>query len=246
MSREEHIDTGVDQEVLPASGGAEELHPGVDFVQPEADETPRGVLSSGITALKAAAVTMELLPVTNEGARYSAFVYAQTFSHNPALGAAVLGGSTLLVEGAGVLGSASWIAQDRIQALTDKIDRKFANTKLAALSPKQHIPDNLHISSVAEAGIAMTFGSVALLEAKQRENPQRTSEQNVRRGLMTASWMAGVFAVEGALLAEGVDDYSNPTVVGPALLGLAGVMGAIGWAKRRMRKEAKEEKQTDE
>jgi hypothetical protein len=202
----------------------------------------RSALGQGMTALKAAAVTIELLPVTNEGLRYAAFMYSQTYSHNPILGAAVLGGSTALIEGAGALAAANWVAKDRIKNVIDGVDNNLANTKLAFLSPKRHIPEQLHISPLAEAGVAMTLGSVALLEAKQRENPERTAAQNRRRGLGTAAWLGGVFAIEGGLLSEGIESYHNPTTVGLVLLGLAGMMAVGRWIKKRVRLNTTQEK----
>lgn len=233
---------------FPGSGdGATELAPEalldtvdtdtviVDEVQQEPEHGRlRTLVGKGVTALKLAAITAEILPITNEGSRFGAFAYAQTITHNPVVGAAVLGTSTLLVEGAGVLAASDWIAKDRIKDAIDRVDEKLDGTKFSFLSPKHYIPEDVHISPIAEAGLAMTAGSIVTLEAKQREDPSRTAEQNRRRGMFIASSMAGVFAVEGALLAEGVDHYTSPTSVGAALLGVAGLVAFTKWAKKRM------------
>ena len=219
------------------------LMSGPDFDTQEQVEQSRlrHMWQLGSNALKASVITAELLPA-NEAMRYGAFAYAQTYSNNPLLGAAVLGGSTFVVEGAAAWAASDWVAQDKVKVFTDRMHDKLQGTKLAFLSPKRIIPENIRITPTAEAGIAMTLGSVAVLEAKQRENPERTTEQNKRHGVFTASWMGGVFAAEGGLLAAGIDNYHNPVTVGSCLLGFA----AIGAAIRKARKSIGKPKDVEE
>ena len=152
------------------------LMSGPDFDTQEQVEQSRlrHMWQLGSNALKASVITAELLPA-NEAMRYGAFAYAQTYSNNPLLGAAVLGGSTFVVEGAAAWAASDWVAQDKVKVFTDRMHDKLQGTKLAFLSPKRIIPENIRITPTAEAGIAMTLGSVAVLEAKQRENPERTT-----------------------------------------------------------------------
>lgn len=105
-------------------------------------------------------VAGELFPVTNEGFRFGAFAYAQAMTGNPVLGAAVLGGSTLLVEGAGVLAAASMMETHRSNKLINWINKKL----------ERFVPEGSKIPVVAEAGLAMTVGSVATMAAKQMES----------------------------------------------------------------------------
>lgn len=228
MTSEQYIDP-----VLPNVEGPDNAEDTSFVTEIDKPHPIRGVVGRGLTALKATAVTVELLPVTNEGLRYSAFAYSQTLTHNPVVGAAVLGLGTFMVEAAGVLGSANWIAKDHIKDIIDGIDDKLANTKLSFLSPKKHIPENLHVSPLVEAGVAMTLGSVVMLEVKQRENPERTTKQNIKRGLGSAAALGAVFATQGALLAEGIENYNNPAVVGGVLFGLGAIVAAGRWIKKR-------------
>jgi hypothetical protein len=195
-------------------------------------------MQAGKSALKTAIITAELLPVTNEGFRYGAFAYAQTVTNNPAVGAAVLGGSTLLVEGASALASADWVSKDKVKEVLHKVDNRLKNTKFRSLSPHRYIPESPHVSPFLEAGVGLTLGTVAVLELKQRENPERTAAQNVKRGMFTAGWLSAVFASEGALMSNGIENYHNPAAIGGALLGIAGVSAFVGWAKKRMRPSA--------
>lgn len=242
MTANENIFTGPTEEMQASvvQSPLENLDAAVFKAQPEVLESLeeqgrlRSLVGRGIAALKLAAVSFELLPITNEGSRFGAFAYAQSVSHSPVMGAAALGASTFIVEGAGVLGAADWIANDRVKGVLDKVDNKLEGTKLSFLSPKHIIPESVRVSPVVEAGIAMTAGSVVALEAKQRENPDRTAAQNRRRGLGIAAALGGVFAVEGALLSEGIDNYTSPTSVGAALLGVAGLTAFGKWAKKRM------------
>jgi hypothetical protein len=56
----------------------------------------------------------------------------------------------------------------------------------------------------------------------------------MRHGLFTAGWLSSVFAAEGALVSEGIQNYTSPTTVGTSLLGLAGVMSATRWVKKKL------------
>lgn len=230
------------EHTLPVSAANSEIV--TETVETEAGKS-RGVLARGAAALKAAAIAVEFLP-TNEAIRYGALAMTQTYSHNPVLGAAVLGGSTFLVEGAGALAAADWVAKDRVKDAIDKLDEKLADRKyLSKLSPKRLLPkEQTEIAPITEAGIAMTLGTVALLEVKQRLDPERTASQNRRHGLLTAGWMGGVFAAEGALIAEGVEgiNNSNSTTIGLACLGLAAVVET----RRRIKKRAMNRKNTSE
>jgi MYXO-CTERM domain-containing protein len=217
-------DLAIQPEFLPAP---------VDVVQTEQGRL-RTAWAAGKNALKAAVIMTELLPVTNEGARYGAFAYGLTVTQNPLIGAAVLGGTTLLIEGGSALAASKWVADDKIKDVIDRTDNRLANTRFAFLSPKRYIPENLRVSPAVEAGLGMTLGTLAVLEAKQREDPSRTTTQNLRRGLFTAGWLSAVFAAEGAMLAEGIDNPTNPSSVGIALLGLAGLAAFGRWAKRRI------------
>ena len=55
----------------------------------------------------------------------------------------------------------------------------------------------------------MTFGTPALMTVEQGRKPERTSIEARRQGLLTATWLAGVFAVEGALTSIGVQAVNN-------------------------------------
>lgn len=194
----------------------------------DASETRRRFVGA-----KAMATMIEILPVTNEGLRYGALAAMQGFSHSPVLGAAVLGATTFAVEAGGAVAASEWIADGTVNRIIDRVDTKVRDTKLAFLSPKRVLPEGMRVTPLAEAGVALTLGTVAVLEAKQREDPSRSLEQNRRHALFTAGWMSGLFAAEGALLSEGVENYHNPVAIGGALLGFAGVNALASWLKKR-------------
>lgn len=184
-------------------------------------------------AVKHAVIAVEIAPVTNEGIRFGSLFAVQAYSHNPLLGAAVLGGTTFAIEGGAAVAASKAVAGeehnlilDPIKGLTNKAINKF-------------VGEDSHIPIVSEAGIAMTAGTPVLMAAKQTREPERTVEQVRRHGLTTAGWMTGVFAVEGALWSEGIDNYTNPMAVGPALIATGALLAFPGYVKRR--REAKHE-----
>lgn len=177
-------------------------------------------------AVEISVITVEVGP-TNELIRYGAFGAALVETRNPVIGAAVLGGSTLLVEGAAALATADVISSDRATQAYNWINNRLEKV----------IPNNARMSPLVEGGIALYGGSVVVMAEKQRENPHRTKEQNRKYGLFTAGWLSGVLAVEGALIANGVDNYSDPKSVGAAFVVLGGLAAGAKWAKNHLKKE---------
>ena len=190
-----------------------------------ADRGKRSSLHMAKRALQSTIIALEVGP-TNEAMRYVAFGAVLTQTRNPLVGAAVLGGSTLLVEGAAALATADLIASEEANKTINWINGKL----------NKFVPAGAKMPPVAEAGVAMLGGSVVVLAEKQREDPGRTVEQNRRHGMFTASWLAGVLAVEGALVANGVEDYHDPKSIGAALVAVGGLVAAAKWAKNRIRK----------
>lgn len=175
-------------------------------------------------ALQTSIVVLEVTPA-NEIMRYGILAMALSQTQDPLVGAAVLGGSTLVIEG-----SASLATADLLTTETSKHGIDWVNQKIEKIIPK-----NVKMSSVAEAGIAMYGGSVIVLAEKQRENPTRTKHQNRKHGIFTASWLSGVLSVEGALIAKGIDNYTEPKVLGAAILGLAGIGAGFSWARKQLK-----------
>src|SRR3990167_10880042 len=77
-----------------------------------ADRGKRSSLHMAKRALQSTIIALEVGP-TNEAMRYGAFGAVLTRSRNPLVGAVVLGGSTLLVEGAAALATADLIASEK-------------------------------------------------------------------------------------------------------------------------------------
>ena len=178
-------------------------------------------------ATQTGVVVAELLP-TNEAIRYGALGLAMTkFGADPLVGAATLGGATLLVEGTAALATAELLTTDKSQKVISRINE----------SVHKIIPEHVKMSPVTEAGVALYGGSVVVMAEKQRENPERTVAQNRRYGLLTASWMSGVLAVEGAVIAQGIDNITDPKTVGFALIAMGGLAAAIKWAKNQVKKD---------
>lgn len=183
------------------------------------------VKTVGVNTVKTAVVVAEVTPI-NEMVRGGIFAALLTQTRDPVIAAAVAGGTTFALEAGAALAVADWIAEDRIGRVIDRVDQSMSRYPRIqkALTPKREVK----VSGLAEVGTALLGGTVVVMEAKQRENPSRTVEEVRRHGLFTATWMAGVLAVSGALTAEGVTNIENPWVwgTGAGLLGLAGLKAA--------------------
>jgi hypothetical protein len=187
----------------------------------------RNFYKVGKQALLGAAVTFEVLPITNEGSRYAALAATEAFTRNPLIGAAVFGGATLLIEGAGAIATS-----DLITGTTSNKLFTWLNEKV-----KKHVPEGAKLSLPIEAGVALTLGTPIAMAVKQQESPDRTREQARRRGLLTAAWVAGVCAVEGAMISEGIGNYADPKSVGAALLTIGAIAAVPAWVKKALNKQ---------
>lgn len=201
-----------------------------------ADSHPEGKLRKALHAakyaLQSAVVTAELLPITNEGSRYGALAATELMTRNPAVGAAVLGGSTLLVEGAGALAASDLITTETSNRLFEWVNRKLGKA----------IPTNAKMSKPVEAAVTLYAGVPSAMLLKQRENPERTSEEARRDGLIKTAWVAGVCAVEGAAISEGLGNYTDPKKLAAALVAVGLFTALPSWVKRRLERENASEK----
>lgn len=208
--------------------------------QSHAETWLQRVKTVGVNTVKTAVVVAEVTPI-NEMIRSGIFAALLTQTRDPAIAAAVFGGTTFVLEAGAALAVADWVAEDRIGRVIDRVDQSMARyPKIQkALTPKREVK----VSGLAEVGTALLGGTVITMEAKQRENPSRTVEEVRRHGLFTATWMAGALAVSGALTAEGVTNIDSPWVwgTGAGLLGLAGLKAVFTKLKRNYSK-GKEEK----
>jgi hypothetical protein len=184
------------------------------------------------SAGEAAVVTAELLPVTNEGGRYGAFVLAEALSHrNPAVGALVFGGATFAYEGGAAVVMANVLARKEDNKLLSKIDGSV-NKILDFL----HINKEAKTSNLTKVGATLAGGSIVSIYLKDREESGRTAKQNLRYGLKMASLGTAVCTAQGAAMAEGVR-YPNPATIGAAVMGLAGLRYGAKWIAKRGRTE---------
>lgn len=185
-------------------------------------------IQSAKRVVQGAALTVEMLPITNEGVRYGALGATEVLTRNPLVGAAVFGGSTLLIEGAGALA-----ASDFITGKTSNQVFEWLNKKISSV-----IPNEAKMSKPIEAGLALSLGTPVLMAAKQRENPNRSSQEAKKHGLLTAAWVAGVCAVEGAMISEGVGGYADPKKIAAAVAATGVFIAIPKWAKKQLNKRS--------
>lgn len=226
-----------------AAGGFEDpLEPIRSFNVVPADtqvETKISRIKQAANAIgKAALVAFELLPLTNETTRYGALAYAETQTQNPLVGAVVLGATTFAVEASGAIAAAHWttegvlarrmdIAREKVDSFKERLKERplMGKIRLHRIIPSipRPNPETSEMSGLTEFGLALTLGSVVVNEVKQQKNPARPLEQTRRDGFLTASWLAGYCAVEGALISEGLGNIADPRIVGPAAVAVVGM-----------------------
>lgn len=160
--------------------------------------------------MRKAVILAEISPL-NELARISVFAASQVSSNNPLVGALAYGGATLAIESAAAIAAAG--------VINDKSKGSFLTWAQDKWSKGEE--KNSGIPLTAEIGLALAGGSVVAMEAQQIADPSRTEKQNRKYGLLTSAWLAGVCAIQGALMSEGIHTL-EPTKIGAALVAVGG------------------------
>ncbi|MBI4033707.1 hypothetical protein HY379_01780, partial [Candidatus Saccharibacteria bacterium] len=172
-------------------------------------------------ALQTAVIAAEVNHVTNEGVRFGSFAATMAETHNPMLGGVVLGGTTLVIEGAGALATANLLSADQRGWLLD----------WALNKGKKIVPKGTKIPPAGEFGAAMIAGTPVLMGLKNLADPERTLKQNRRHGLFTASWLASLFTAEGAILGNSVEKYNDPKMLAAGAVAVGGLAMAVKFSK---------------
>ena len=173
----------------------------------------------------------EILP-TNELIRASVFGASELISRNPVSAGVAIGLSTFVIEAAGGLSASSLFNTETSTKMFTWINDK---------AKKMGIPAEKNISDISKIGWTFLGGTVIGLSLEQRENTDRTLEQNRRYSFRTSAWLAGVTAVGGALAAEGVKAGINNTGTGAIIGGSLVAAGATYTGlKRRFNRSNRE------
>lgn len=195
----------------------------------------------GLHAIRAAIIASEITPV-NEMVRYGALAATLAETRNPVVAAAVLGGTTMMVEGAAAIASAEYIAKNKVtevvKTVADKLPDKPWLRRFLTPKNKEEF-EQARPSHLAEAGLALNLGVVAAMEARQRVERNREVGEVRTHGLKVAAFLSGALAVEGAAIAEGIENAGSPWVwgTGLGLLGAAAIKS--GYRKLRNRNNSK-------
>ncbi len=214
--------------------GSEILHSTKLQIGPEIIETIQEDQSSLIgkfalgakRTVEGAILFAEVTPI-NEAMRISAGSFAIAKGLDPIGVATVYGGITAIIEGSAAIVAASWLedgnSKRAINWFNDKLEKR-------GISPEAKF------SGLTKSAIAFLGGSAIVLAVNKRENPENTKAEDRKYGLKVVGLLAGVCAVQGYLVAKGID-APNPATIGGALLAVSSVAGLYRWAKHRVTRE---------
>lgn len=173
------------------------------------------------------AVAFATISPLNEVIRLAAFGGAEAISRSPLMGALSYGISTLGVESAGVVA----IAPVLETGTSDRVI-SFMNKKLSRVG----IKEGTELSNYTKFNILLFAGAPARILAEHREDLSRSKEQNLRLGLVGSVELAGLCAIQGALMSEGINvGLEHPAEVG----GIAGGLLLAAGLGRKARDEIK-------
>ena len=184
--------------------------------------------------LSTLAVGIELSPL-NEGFRWGVLGLAGASIEGKSwLVGAIYAAATFAVEGLASLGVADALSRNGA-----KRTRAFLAKGLNRVGLEEGAPVNMAIKSAA----AFLGGSGISIYLKDRETlDKRTFKEHLEYGLKTTGALAGVCAVQGFLVDQGIDSPSLSTI-GGALLGFGSIPLASRWAKGQIQRanEAKQQ-----
>jgi hypothetical protein len=173
---------------------------------------------------QAALVMMELTPL-NEVSRLGVYGLTETMTRSPVAGAASLGLSTFVLEGAGGLAAAGLFETETSKKIFNAINEK---------GQKIGLPMEKNLSTPTKTWFTFMGGTVVGMALEQRENPDRTKEENRRYSLFTSAWQAGALAVIGAMGSEFLETTLEDPKKGALVAGgLAAIAGAGTWTKKK-------------
>lgn len=178
--------------------------------------------------VESAILFAEVTPI-NEAMRVAVGGAAIAVGADPIEVAAVYGSATLAIEGAASFASASWLVTERSKKTVD-----WFNGKLE----QRGISSDAKFNKITKAGIAFLGGSAITNTVHFRENPELQEKEVRNYGYKISAMLAGVCAVQGYAVANGIETPSLISV-GGALAAVGSIFGLAGWTKRRVLQEEK-------
>ena len=202
-----------------------ESHPDVEATEVVVEQERRNWAATKVGKIVATAiVALEVLP-TNELVRYGAAAAAQATLGDPAITAAVFGGSTLIVEAGGSIVTAdlldAGVGQKQISWVRGKKDKYFG------ADAKTNLP--------IESAIAMVAGAPAATIVKHIQDSERTRSQNRLYGIWMSLGTSAVLGADAYAVSAGIS-HPSPETIGGAVFGVGVVYGGYKWIKSRFNK----------
>ena len=199
------------------------------FISNEANSKPAddsSTYGTMLTSVQAAVVATEVTPV-NEAIRLFAAGAAIAKGWDPEAVGAVIGGTTFVIEASAAAAAAGLMTHERGERVVKSIKQKMEDR---GVSPEARF------SRLAKSAIAFLGGSAISVAVEKIERPDMTSPELRRYGVKTAGYLAGVTAVQGYLVARGINTPDIETI-GTATAAIAGTVGVRKWGSNKIRKE---------
>jgi hypothetical protein len=178
-----------------------------------------------IRGAEIATLGFELGPF-NEIARLAVLGASYAATKSPEISAIAYGTATMAIEGGAAVATADLLASPKGKKVIT-----WTNAKLQKIG----VPPTAKTNKPIKAGVAAVGGSSILLVVKHSEEPERTLRENIRYGLTTSAALAGMCALQGYAVAEGVN-HPNPETIGAAAIAVGGVMTAANWLKNKTKR----------
>lgn len=174
-------------------------------------------------SIEGAIIVGEVSPA-NEMLRFFAYGVAEAKLDNSLAVAGIYTLATLIIEGSAAIAAADVLDRNGAQKT-----RNILGAGLDKIGLKKEVKTNIPI----KAGVAFLGGSAISEFMKDREEPNRTKNQNRLYGLGVSAIMSVVCGVQGYMLSKGIESPSLGTI-GGAFIGVGSIFGIAKWARNKI------------
>lgn len=207
----------------------------LNAAQAETDVAQKSLLGRaynlGKTAIETVIIAVDVGPL-NEILTYGSALATLHATKNPALAAAVAGGTTGALEGVSGVATADLLTSNK-----DSKPIKLLNKGLHSKSLRKYIlNEEGRLNPVAEDLLALYGGAAIVMTAKEADilSEERTFGNRAEYGVKVAGILGAICTAEAYLVAEGIVDYKDPRVVAPVIAGLVGLFTIMNKVKKKV------------
>jgi hypothetical protein len=177
-----------------------------------------------LSLLEISLVMIDLVPFISEPIRFGTLFIVQGSFHNILLSGVAFGGITFILDALGAVAVADLLSK---QITTTIIAKANSTIKLMGLGKLLSAKTNM----IIDVGITLLVGTPITLILKQRDNPARTREDNIRLGIFLSAVATIVSVLQGSAIVAGFW-HPNAITIGLGVIVVGSYVVIDRWLRR--------------